>query len=371
MEGAVIEVLGVKPYSGTLFINRFCIFLTVWLFITCTAYKKDISVSKPQPEKKWTVSTVAGGDEASLVDGPVSVARFHFPNDVAVAPNGDLYVTDGNNRIIRKISGGQVSGFAGSDFGIVNGKGISAQFKFPTSICMDGAGNIYTTDARDPRVRKISPQANVTIYAGSESSGFADGPADIAQFRGENMITADAAGNVYLTDAQNNRIRKISINGMVSTIAGSGTAGFRDAKGSLAEFNFPTGIALDSKGNLFVSDGSNFRIRKISPGGDVVTIAGKAKQGTTDGDTSIALFDFPADIAVDGHDNLFVVDGSRIRKISPQGNVSTIAGSVDGFQDGDGASAKFFTPYGLGIDAEGNIYVADTNNNRIRKISSE
>jgi len=369
MNRAVNKVSGEKPYYGPLFRNKFCIFLSVWLFITCTACKKDISENKPQSEKKWTVSTVAGGDEAALVDGPVSVARFHFPNDVTVAPNGDLYVTDGDNRLIRKITGGQVSGFAGSDFGIMNGKGITAQFKFPTSICMDAAGIIYSTDARDPRIRKISPQADVTIYAGSETSGFADGYADIAQFRGENMVVADAAGNVYLTDAQNNRVRKISVNGIVSTIAGSATAGYRDGKGSLAEFNFPAGIAMDSQGNLFVSDGSNFRIRRISPEGDVVTVAGKAKQGTTDGDSTIALFDFPTDLVIDHQDNLYVLDGSRVREISREGIVSTIAGSVDGFQDGDGATAKFFTPYGLGIDADGNIYVADTNNNRIRKIS--
>src|SRR5580765_680017 len=143
MERALVKVSELKQYSGTLFTNKFCIFLTTWLFVTSTACKKDISVSKPQSEKKWTVSTVAGGDEDSLVDGPVSVARFHFPNDVAVAPNGDLYVTDGDNRVIRKISGGQVSVFVGGDFGVLNGNGSSAQFKFPTGISMDAKGNIY------------------------------------------------------------------------------------------------------------------------------------------------------------------------------------------------------------------------------------
>jgi sugar lactone lactonase YvrE len=371
MNRACIVVSGVKWNSGSLNENIFLIFLTALVFTTGAACKKEIPVNKPQSEKKWKVSTVAGGDESSLVNGPLSIARFHFPNDVAVAPNGDLYVTDGGNRSIRKISDGRVSSFAGGDFGILNGNGSAAQFKFPTSIALDANGNIYSTDARDPRVRKINSLADVGFYAGSEMSGFADGPADMARFRGENRIVSDAVGNVYVADAQNNRIRKVGTDGMVSTIAGTDTAGYRDGRGSLALFNFPSGIALDSRGNLFVSDASNFRIRRISPEGEVFTFAGSGRQGNTDGDASIALFEFPTDMVIDGQDNLYVLDQSRIRKISPEGFVSTIAGTVDGFLDGDGSSAKFFTPYGLGIDANGNIYVADTNNNRIRKISFE
>jgi sugar lactone lactonase YvrE len=144
-----------------------------------------------------------------------------------------------------------------------------------------------------------------------------------------------------------------------------------DGQREAAEFDFPCGIAVDKNGNVFVSDGSNFCIRKISPDGQVSTIAGKKIQGHNDGNAGDALFEFPGDMVVDQQDNIYVLDMSTIRKISPMGTVSTFAGSTDGFQDGEGSVAKFFLPYGLGIDTQGNIYVADTNNNRIRKISIE
>jgi sugar lactone lactonase YvrE len=333
--------------------------------------KKMVTDDQPSAVKKWMVSTVAGTGEASFADGALLSAKFHFPDDVTVAADGTIYVTDGDNQSIRKIFGGQVTTYAGGSFGIVNGPGLSAQFKFPTNIASDASGNVYTTDARDPRIRKISPGAEVSTFAGSAAAGFADGNADTARFRGENSIVADAQGNVYVADAQNNRIRKISVSGKVSTIAGSDSAGFRDGQGEQALFNFPKGIAIDMQGNLFIADGANFRIRKITPSGQVSTIAGGDKQGSTDGDAGIARFEFPNDIVTDREGDLFVLDLSRIRKISPEGMVSTIAGSTDGYVDGDGASAKFYTPYGIGIDSQGNIWVADTNNNRIRKISFE
>jgi sugar lactone lactonase YvrE len=349
--------------------------LTVLVFLITGAgmsgCKKDMVPNKPQVEKRWMVTTIAGDGVASFANGLAANAEFHFPDDVAVASDGALFVTDGDNRRIRKISGGQVTPFAGGDFGFANGVGSSAQFKFPTSLTIDRQGNIFSADARDPRIRKITSAANVTTYAGAEEEGFADGTADSARFRGENRIATDEEGNVFIADAQNNRIRKISVSGIVTTLAGSDTAGFKDGKGKTAQFNFPCGIAVDKLGNVFVSDGSNFCIRKITPEGWVTTIAGKKQQGNLDGVSDVALFEFPTDMVVDGQDNVYVLDLSRIRKISPQGTVSTIAGSIDGFQDGEGASAKFFTPDGLGIDAQGNIYVADTNNNRIRKISFE
>lgn len=325
----------------------------------------------PQAEKKWMVTTIAGDGDSSFANGPVTSAKFHFPNDVAVAADGSLFVTDGDNRLIRKITGGAVTSFAGGNFGIVNGPGLSARFKYPTSLVFDNQGNLFSADARDPRIRKIDAKALVSTYAGTEEEGFEDGVAASALFRGENHMATDESGNLYIADAQNNRIRKISVSGVVSSLAGSDTAGFRDGPGKTAEFNFPDGIAVDRQGNVFVSDGSNYCIRKITPDGKVSTIAGKKIEGSTDGDTSAALFQFPTDMVIDAQDNLYVLDLSTVRKITPQGVVTTIAGSADGYQDGEGAIAKFFTPYGLGIDLQGNIYIADTNNNRIRKISPE
>jgi sugar lactone lactonase YvrE len=290
---------------------------------------------------------------------------------MAVAADGHCLFLMATNRLIRKIANGTVSGFAGGEFGIVNGMGSAARFKFPTSLAFDNQGNIFSADARDPRIRKINGSALVSTYAGTDEEGFADGAAASAEFRGENKLATDATGNVYIADAQNNRIRRISVSGVVTTLAGDGAEGFKDGPGSTAEFDFPNGIAVDKQGNVFVSDGSNFSIRKITPDGRVTTLAGKKTEGSRDGDATVALFQFPTDMVIDRQDNLYVLDLSTVRKISPQGFVSTIAGSDDGYRDGEGAVAKFFTPYGLGIDAQGNIYVADTNNNRIRKISLE
>jgi len=198
----------------------------------------------------------------------------------------------------------------------------------------------------------------------------ADGRADVAQFKPGSGIVADAQGNVYVADALNNRIRKISVTGDVTTIAGDGTSGFKDGNGTNAKFNFPAAVAIDNYGNLYVTDAFNFRIRKITPTGDVTTFAGNGQDGTVDGPGTNAEFtDNLNDLTTDANGNVYVEDGALIRKISADGIVTTIAGSVIGFKDGDGLSAKFNLPIGITVDGSGNIFVADVNNNRIRKIS--
>ncbi len=185
-------------------------------------------------------------------------------------------------------------------------------------MALDTKGNLYTLDVSDSRIRKISPAADVSTYAGTAMPGFADGAITIAQFRiSQGGIAADSQGNIYGADFNNQRIRRISISGQVTTIAGSGIS------------------------------------------------------GDVEGDAGAAQFTYINDMVIDGQENLYVTDENRIRKISPQGIISTISGSSPGYADGDGASAKFNEPTGLGIDALGNIYVADIYNNRIRKISFE
>ena len=153
--------------------------------------------------------------------------------------------------------------------------------------------------------------------------------------------------------------------------AGNGTAGFNNGNGGAAQFFNPGGIAIDQQGNLYVSDRGNYRIRKITPGGQVSTFAGSGLQGDEDGTAALARFNAPLDLVIDNEGNLYVTDNHRIRKISAQGVVSTVAGSTPGYADGDGVSAKFYYPAGMGLDAQGNIYVGDLLNNRIRKISFE
>lgn len=357
----------------------YLLFLLFTFIVIISCRKGNIEnrpVNPPPPapiEKKWLVTTVAGDGTASLVNGPSLSATFHFPEDIVVAANGNVYVNDVFNHVIRKIAAGQVSTLAGgigSD--IINGNGASAGFKSPYSVTIDANGNLYTTDDADPRVRKISPAGEVSTYAGIETPGYVDGSKDVAQFKSGNYIIADALGNLYVSDAGNNRIRKISVEGQVTTIAGTGMPGYNDGRGATAQFNFPGGITIDKQGNLYIVDRGNFRIRKITPAGEVSTFAGSGMQGDKDGSAGEAQFNLDTrDIVVDEAGSLYLSDRDRIRKINAEGIVSSIAGSTSGFRDGDGTSAKFNFPNGLGIDTQGKIYVADLNNNRIRKLSFE
>jgi serine/threonine-protein kinase len=219
-------------------------------------------------------------------------------------------------------------------------------------------------------VRKISPAAFVSVVAGSGATGFADGGVDTAKFEKEcSGIDTDEQGNIYVLDWKNRRIRKISITGQVTTIVGNGNAAFIDGDAHVAQLLDPAGLVMDKQGNLFIGDGN--RIRKITPAGVVSTIAGKDSIGYRDGQANAALFSSIIDMVMDEQGNIYASDENHIRKITPQGEVSTIAGSVAGYNDGEGSFAKFNGPTGLGIDKQGNIYVADDHNNRIRKISFE
>jgi len=335
--------------------------------ISCSKNASDAHVQG----KKWIVTTIAGDGRSFFADGPVLSAAFKSPLDVAVDANGIIYVADGINHRIRKIADGQVSTYVGTGRGdTVSGNIGNASFSVPDQLVLDNSGNLYALDIEDPRVRKISNAGFVSVYAGSGTKGFADGSAASAQFGEEaSGIAIDEQGNIFMTDFDNRRIRKINTNGDVTTIAGNGNMGFVDGKGDSAQFFAPAGIVVDKHGNVFVGDWN--RIRKIAPDGTVSTFAGQDSSGFRDGSPGQALFSFIMDLAMDDEGNIYLSDENRIRKVTPQGVVSTIAGGEAGYEDGDGTVAKFFNPAGLGIDKKGNIYVADDQNHRIRKISFE
>lgn len=206
--------------------------------------------------------------------------------------------------------------------------------------------------------------------SGSLPSGFADGRTENAKFQSPRGMTIDASGNLFIADIFNYKIRKISINGDVTTVAGT-TRGFADGQASNAQFDLPSGIVLDKAGNLFVADLGNHKIRKISPDGLVSTLAGST-QGFADGQGAAAKFNLTNRITIDGEGNLFVSDFDKIRKISSTGLVTTVAGSTTGFKDGIGSSAQFNNIHGITIDKLGNLYVTDnddTGSDRIRKIT--
>ncbi|MCL2760111.1 MAG: IPT/TIG domain-containing protein [Desulfuromonadales bacterium] len=337
----------------------------------------------------YSVTTLAGSGMVGFADGIGTTAQFDAPISVAVDAAGNVYVTDyligvnafggmiyGNN-VIRKITPtGVVSTFAESYTApIADGTDVAEQFDEAFGVAVDAAGNVYATDQDNNRILKITPSGVVsTLAGGGMVGGFADGIGAAAQFDNPYGVAVDAAGNVYVADALNHRIRKITPAGVVSTFAGSGTEGFADGAEATAQFNVPTGVAVDAAGNVYVADLYNNRIRKITSTGVVSTLAGSGLTGFADGADATAQFNLPSGVAVDAAGNVYVADefNNCIRKITPKGVVSTLAGSGSaGFADGTPLTAQFNNPFGVAVDAAGNVYVADKGNNRIRKITAE
>jgi sugar lactone lactonase YvrE len=319
------------------------------------------------------VTTLAGSGKKGFADGAAKEASFKQPAGIALDGSGNIYLADAYNNRIRKITpAGVVTTLAGSGKeGFADGMGKDAVFNGPAGIAIDRDGNIYTAEWKGHRVRKITPAGVVTTLAGSGKAGFADGTGAEASFNTPQGVAVDASGNVYVSESGNHRIRKISPSGVVTTVAGSGKPGFADGTGAEANFKSPTGIALDAVGNVYVSDTGNHQIRKITPSGVVTTLAGSGKPGFQDGQGTKASFNVPFGLAVDRNGNIYVADmgNHRIRKITPDGFVTTLAGSGKAAaEDGYSTAASFNLPWGVAIDEFGAVYVSDQENHKIRKI---
>ena len=260
-------------------------------------------------------------------------------------------------RVVSTYAGGAYPGFA-------DGTGTNSAFNHPYQIVVDTmTGNIFVADEGNGRVRKISAAGVVTTLAGTGTDGYQDGPAAQAQFNKPVGVTVDKSGNVFVVDNRNNCIRKITPAGMVSTFAG-GIPGYADGTGTNARFNYPLGIAIDATGNLYVCDLGNVMVRKISPAGQVTTLAGAA-----DG------LEGAFSIAVDASGNICVGDNYCIRKITPGGTVSYFSGGTGyygyGYADGAGPAARMYGAYGLTADNKGNLFIADQDNQVVRKVSPD
>ena len=303
-------------------------------------------------------------------DGSGSQARFRLPNGVAADLAGNIYVADTANNVIRKItSDGLVSTAAGTAgaSGDTDETGSQARFQAPFGLAVDRLGNVYVADTVNNTIRKISPDGIVRTLAGlAGHPGSDDGLGSIARFRNPWGVAVDLWGNVFVADASNDAIRKISPTGHVTTLAGlAGDSGQNDGPGDRARFNHPYGVAVDGAGNVYVSDSGNQTIRRITAEGVVVTIAGLAGHaGHADGGPTDARFNDPEGLAVDALGNIYVADAGNnlVRKISPLGIVTTLSPPT-----GDGA--RWNNPGGIAVDVAGNILVADTSNHCIRKLA--
>ena len=342
-----------------------------FLGIVIVSLKLGGPASAQTTYEPYTFSNFVGqADVPGSANGTGNAASFDYPSGVAVDRSGNVYVADTANMMIRKVSPlGVVTTLAGSagPSGSTDGTGSAARFCRPMGVAVDNAGNVYVADSCNTTIRKITPAGVVTTLAGHALSyGTNDGVAATARFGNPYSVAVDGGGSLFVgDDASNNTIRKITPAGVVTTLAGSpGNPGSDDGTGSAALFRGPYGVAVDGSGNLYVGDYYNHTIRKVTPAGVVTTLAGSAgNPGSADGTGSAARFNHPWGVAVDSAGNVFVADSSNdtIRKVTPAGVVTTIGGKVGSpsLNDGTGITAGFYVPAGVALDSAGNLYVAD------------
>jgi len=343
------------------------------------------SVSPGTAVTLTAVFTPADGSAKAAIDQGIGSVESGVPVDtkpLAASTTYTLTVTNSTGTATSQVRvlAGDVALFAGlpTHAGYQDGQGKNAFFTEPNGIAADGAGNLYVADSGNDVVRVITRAGVVSTLAGNpDIAGSQDGVGALTEFNNPYGIAVDSTGNVYVSDTGNATIRMITPAGKSTTIAGIvGTLGFQDGPALEATFGSPEGISIDASGNLFIADSLNCNIRELTVAGMVSTIAGPTSAGLCgyqDGVGSAAKFDIPSSVAVDGKGNVFVADQNNqtIREVSPLGLVTTVAGTagMPGSSDGVGGAASFTYPDGVAVDAAGNLYVADTGNYTIRKIA--
>ncbi|MCZ1014464.1 RICIN domain-containing protein [Streptomyces noursei] len=333
------------------------------------------------------VGTVAGTGVAGCAgDGAAAVsAQLNLPFEIVVDSTGTLYVADLGNHRVRKITtDGKISTLAGTGdagFGGDGGLAVSAQLNKPRGVAVDGAGNIYIADVGNHRVRKVTADGKICTFAGSGTGGFSgDGVlATAAQLKDPIGLVVDSAGVLYVAEYNNHRVRKITTDGKISTVVGTGVAGFGGDGGPAvsAQLKNPYGLAVDGAGALYVADAANHRIRKVATDGKISTFAGTgtAGFGGDGGPAASAQLKYPVGIVADSAGALYVSDhgNHRIRKVTADGKISTVVGTGTAGFGGDGGpatSVQLNNQMGLAVDCMDTLYIADHRNHRIRKIPS-
>jgi sugar lactone lactonase YvrE len=333
------------------------------------------------------ITTVAGNGTGSYGGdgGQASVAELNGPTGVAFDKSGNMYIADQSNNRIRKITTtGLISTIAGNGaagFGGDLGQATAAKLNSPWDIAIDMVGNVYIADGSNHRIRKIDTSGVIHTVAGNGTQGFSGdgGQATAAKLNYPSGLTTDALGNLYIADGQNNRIRLVNTAGVISTIVGNGTPGAAGDGGqaTAAEIDNIYGVVVDAMGNIYIPDGPDNLIRKVDASGIISTIGGIETGGFTGdgGQATAAELNFPIRATIDGAGNLYIADSfnNRVRVINSLGVISTIVGNGTSGFSGDGAqatAAELNSPTGITFDAIGNLYIADQYNNRIRMVNN-
>ena len=328
-----------------------------------------------EPVRLATVTTLAGTGEAGAVDGPGSTASLNRPHGITVSASGEIIVADRGNHLIRKIkTDGSVVTLAGTGkAAYAEGSGAKAAFNEPIAVAIDRKGNIFVADRNNHRIREIAPDGKVKTLAGSGQAGFADGYDHKAQFNQPYGVALDDAEiTLYVADYLNHSIRAINLlTDQVSTLAGNGKAGFADGMGEAAAFNQPYNLKNDGHGALIVPDQNNHAVRRVAMNGAVTTLAGSGSAGYADGKGREAQFNNPTGAVAMSDGTVIVADRNnhRVRRIAPDGTVTTIAGTGEAaFGDGAAFQAKFNRPLDVDVLSGGRLAVSEENNHRIRVI---
>lgn len=359
-----------------------CFGIPLFCLTACQSMGASSPVSPPLASavSGWNATTLAGNGAYGFVDAQGEAARFYNPSSIALLPTGDLLVMDRYNHRLRKIqANGVVSTFWGNgERGNLDGDSNQGRLNQAIALQTLTSGDVVIADAQNHSLRKLSPQGLLTTLAGTGSESprdaenqaqIKDGPALKADFNWPADLAADAAGNLYIADRHNHAIRKLSPDGMVSTLAGNGAAGYAEGTGKKAAFNEPMGIVLGPDQALYVSDSQNNVIRRVTLQGEVTTFAGSGQAGSRDDIAERAEFRTPAGLDFDKAGNLYVADrlNHRIRVIRKDKQVSSLGGNgKPAFQDGSGENSAFNYPFDVVMAPTGQLYVADYSNHAVR-----